>query len=193
MAQPPKPPPSENSLPPPGPERTKVLFAAGLAIAQAWKEKAEKVVSITERTAAGEQILVPGVAAVSDRQRAELAGSKPLQGGDAPPGGMFDDDARNQAVLFRGRGARQPANLPPNQVQAGRPVADQGTTGGKIARLEDLGRQLVAAFETVGREGRVTPGASGQFNTRSGVIRVRSVADFDTIAHETGHAWHWIR
>ena len=149
-----------------------------------------EVISLSERTAAGEQILVPGVAAVSDRQRAELAGSKPLQGGDAPAGGMFDEDARAQEVMFRGRGAGQPSNLPPNQMANGRPVADQGTTGGKVERLEDLGRQLVSAFETLGREGRVTPGAAGQFNLRSGVIRVRSVTDFDTLAHEVGHSLH---
>ena len=48
----------------------------------------------------------------------------------------------------------------------------------------------MAAFETLGREGRVTPGAAGQFNLRTGVVRVRSLTDFDTIAHETGHALH---
>jgi hypothetical protein len=55
----------------------------------------------SEKTAAGEQILIPGVAAVTDRQMAELKAAKPLQGGDAAPpaGGLFDTDVRQQVDL----------------------------------------------------------------------------------------------
>lgn len=97
-------------------------------------------------------------------------------------------------LLFR-RGGRQPANpLPPNQVMAGRPLADQAAPRDglpvRVVRIEDISRGLVEAFQALGREGRVTPGAQGQYNTRTGVIRVKSVADLDTVAHEVGHSFH---
>ena len=49
------------------------------------------------------QQLIPGVAPVTDRERAELAAGKPLTGGNAPPpeGGLFDENARNQQELFQ--------------------------------------------------------------------------------------------
>lgn len=49
------------------------------------------------------QQLIPGVDPVTDRERAELAASKPMEGGNAPPpeGGLFDEDARNQTELFQ--------------------------------------------------------------------------------------------
>jgi hypothetical protein len=55
-----------------------------------------------EATPAGQQTLMPGVAPVTDRQRVDLAASKPLQGGNAPPpaGGLFDDLATAQTDLM---------------------------------------------------------------------------------------------
>jgi hypothetical protein len=46
------------------------------------------------------QLLIPGVAPVSDRARAELLAGKPLRGGDAAAGGLFDDGARAQGDIF---------------------------------------------------------------------------------------------
>jgi hypothetical protein len=56
----------------------------------------------SERTAAGEQTLMPGVAPVTDRDRAQVAAAKPLTGGDAAPpaGGLFDETARNQVDML---------------------------------------------------------------------------------------------
>jgi hypothetical protein len=48
------------------------------------------------------QTLIPGVEPVTDRQRLELEASKPLQGGNAAPGGLFDEEARSQQELFQG-------------------------------------------------------------------------------------------
>jgi len=45
------------------------------------------------------QSLIPGVGPVSDKARAELAAGKPMRGGDAAGGGLFDADARAQADL----------------------------------------------------------------------------------------------
>lgn len=97
-------------------------------------------------------------------------------------------------VLFRKRGTQTPATLPPNQIAEGRPRVDQGTDvrpkPDAIKRVEDMSRELTTAFETVGRVGRVTPGAQGQLNTKTGVARVKSLSDLDTVAHEIGHAFH---
>lgn len=54
----------------------------------------------TEATAAGEQILIEGVAPVTARERLELEAAKPLRGGDAAAGGLFDDTARAQTDLL---------------------------------------------------------------------------------------------
>jgi hypothetical protein len=54
----------------------------------------------SEKTAAGEQTLIPGVAPVTERQRLEAEAGKPLTGGDAPAGGLFDDNARAQTDIF---------------------------------------------------------------------------------------------
>lgn len=56
----------------------------------------------SEKTAAGEQTLIPGVAVVTEKQVMELKAGKPLQGGDAAPpaGGLFDDAARQQVDLM---------------------------------------------------------------------------------------------
>jgi hypothetical protein len=57
----------------------------------------------TEPTPEGEQILIPGVRAVSLRERLELRMAAPL--GPRKPQkplnvGLFDEDARNQLSLF---------------------------------------------------------------------------------------------
>lgn len=54
----------------------------------------------SEPTAAGEQRLIPGVAPVSTKEKLEAQGAKPMRGGAAAPGGMFDEDARAQADMF---------------------------------------------------------------------------------------------
>lgn len=55
----------------------------------------------TERTAAGEQTLIDGVAPVTQRDRLEAQQAAPLQGGDAPPDdGLFDLGARAQTDMF---------------------------------------------------------------------------------------------
>lgn len=54
-------------------------------------EESREVAPQTERTPEGEQSLIPGVAPVTDKDRAEAQIAKPLRGGDvAPAGGLFD-------------------------------------------------------------------------------------------------------
>ena len=56
----------------------------------------------TETTAAGDQMLIEGVAPVTTRQRLEAEGAKPMRGGNAAPpaGGLFDLDARDQVDMW---------------------------------------------------------------------------------------------
>lgn len=56
----------------------------------------------SERTAAGEQLLVDGVKPVSTREKLEAQAAKPLRGGDkAPPeGGLFDLGTRDQLDIW---------------------------------------------------------------------------------------------
>ena len=58
---------------------------------------------LTEPTQEGEQILVPGVAPVSLRERLALRLAAPLTARKPQKPmniGLFDDDARNQLALF---------------------------------------------------------------------------------------------
>ena len=121
-----------------------------------------------------------------------------ISGIDLEASGLEAAPGPNGQIVFRKRGAQPAQPLPPNQVQAGRPMADQGTAAPaqpvtRAQRLEDVSRTLVQSFESLAREGRVTPGAQGQFNTKTGVTRVKSVADLDTVAHEIGHDFHLTR
>ena len=56
----------------------------------------------TEPTAAGEQALIPGVAAITTRERIAAEAAKPMRGGEAPPpaGGLFDTGAQAQIDLL---------------------------------------------------------------------------------------------
>lgn len=56
----------------------------------------------TERTAQGEQTLLPGVNPITDRERAQMGMEAPLKGGEAKPpeGGLFDTEARAQQDMF---------------------------------------------------------------------------------------------
>lgn len=69
--------------------------------ANAGQSQQEPALLNSERTAAGEQTLIPGVEPVTDQQRMAVEASRPLQGGDAAPpaGGLFDTDVRQQVDL----------------------------------------------------------------------------------------------
>lgn len=104
---------------------------------------------LTEPGAEGKpQTLVPGVAPVTDRQRAELAATKPMRGGSAPPpaGGLFDGDARAQTDLFD---AASLPNAPPG-LSALRDAAEQA-----IAEAGDAPFHF--SFETDGEPRPVKP------------------------------------
>lgn len=96
-------------------------------------------------------------------------------------------------LVFRKRGTQSMQALPPDQIQSGRPTQAGSTPAAqpvRLKRLEEVSRDLVTSFEGIARAGKVTPGAKGQYNTATGVTRVRSVGDLDTVAHEIGHSFH---
>lgn len=59
---------------------------------------AEETPAWYEKTAAGDQIGMPGVKPVSDADRAQFKAEQPMRGGAEPPpaGGLFDEDAKAQ-------------------------------------------------------------------------------------------------
>lgn len=73
------------------------------------------------------QTLIPGVAPVTDRARADLLAARPLRGGDAPAGGLFDQNARNQTDLFDASQLPDaPAQLSALRAEAERAIAEAG-------------------------------------------------------------------
>lgn len=51
------------------------------------------------------QTLIPGVEPISERDRIDHEAARPLEGGEAAAGGLFDEDAQNQQTLFQNRDA----------------------------------------------------------------------------------------
>lgn len=63
-------------------------------------------------------------------------------------------------------------------------------TAEPVQRVRETAEALAKALDvTATRPGRTSGGSRvlGQFNTRTGVVRVRSMDDFDTLTHEYGH------
>jgi hypothetical protein len=56
--------------------------------------------ALTEATPAGDQTLLDGVKPVTTRERLEAQAAKPMRGGDAPAGGMFDDTKTKQIDMW---------------------------------------------------------------------------------------------
>ncbi|MDG4894617.1 hypothetical protein P9272_13650 [Mesorhizobium sp. WSM4976] len=61
-----------------------------------------KALPATERTAAGEQILLEGVKPVSTKEKLQSEAAKPMRGGDTamPEGGLFDLESRKQMSIW---------------------------------------------------------------------------------------------
>lgn len=98
-------------------------------------------------------------------------GARPGQG-DARPGGAAPDELNFNGPQHQG-GATAPA----------------GTGEDSVRSLQQQSFDLADALDLPLRQGRVrSHRASGQYDTRQDVARVRAVADFETVAHEAGHA-----
>lgn len=119
-------------------------------------------------------------------------------GSNAPPGGSRDAAAdgrplRDPAEDPRGTGGDVPFRVAaaPGSQRATAGVATAGVTP-ELTRLQDLTNALsdrlgIAAVRQ-GRLGRSAAGkVLGQFDRKSGVVRVRYQDDFDTFTHEAGH------
>lgn len=75
---------------------------------------------------------------------------------------------------------------PPGEVAA---ASGASPNEGQLLSLQEQGARLAEEIGHPLRQGRVQGGkeAQGQFDVRQGVVRVKNVADFETIAHEAGH------
>lgn len=156
----------------------------------------------SERTAAGEQNLIPGVNPVTDADRILVEQQRSLTGGNEPAGGMFDEGNTRQSELFlkgkrsgpqgpdadfrRRSNREQLPNSSETIVGPREGVSDaearsfrRDTIMAQIAI--DLGRQFKV-------DTRVTPGALGTYKPQQGVLRVRYSGDVEVFTHELGHA-----
>lgn len=156
-----------------------------------------------ERTAQGEQTLLPGVEPVTDKDRLAVQANRPLRGGDKPlDDGLFDTGARKQQDAFA-------LEAPKDQA-----MADRGGFQGEIQRdsagiphtdengvpyspqqevaLRSLQQQAVDLSEAIGfnlRQGRVTmKDALGMYKGASDTVRMKQIPDFAVVSHEAGHA-----
>lgn len=165
------------------------------------KEGQRQAVAATEPGADGKlQSLIPGVDPVTDRARLELEAGKPMRGGDAAPGGMFDQDAMNQDELFlrRRQGPHGPdpesrrfvqrARLP-NEAETivgpRQPISDQEVRAHKINdAMKAIAERLGARLEM---DGRGPSGTLGSYQPKQGVMRILYAGDLETFSHEMGH------
>ena len=168
-----------------------------------WKgDLVEKAFAETEKTAAGEQNLIPGVNPVTDADRILVEQQRNMTGGNEPAGGMFDEGNTRQSELFlkgkrsgpqgpdadfrRRSNREQLPNSSETIVGPREGVSDaearsfrRDTIMAQIAI--DLGRQFKV-------DTRVTPGALGTYKPQQGVLRVRYSGDVEVFTHELGHA-----
>jgi hypothetical protein len=168
----------------------------------------------TERTAQGEQTVMPGAErespeTVAARQRArdkeeaearmrgrkgsgvgqESADDLALFGGERQKDllGRAIPENDVQGLAQRRKGGTmegEPERVP---VERGEPASPEQDVA--IRSLQQQSMDLAKALDFPLRQGRVeSRGMAGTFNPRSGVVRVREVPDFDIVSHEAGHA-----
>ncbi len=127
-------------------------------------------------------------------------------GGEGASGGRGADEADRGQSAAAGGNAREQAGLAakssPEQFLQASPTA--GFTGqrvraaasaakaatGRVERVRETAEALAKALDVAAtRQGRTGRGSNvlGTFDTRDGVVRVRSLDDFDTLSHEYGH------
>lgn len=145
----------------------------------------------SERTAAGQQSLISGVRPVTAREKIDVLAARPLRGGSQAPGGLFDETVTRQTDIADFLDMAAPAAIDGQRGRALAGVAAKAADG--IARVRDTAEALAKALDVAAtRQGRMSGkagGKLGQYGTKSGVVRVRSLDDFDTLTHEFGHAF----
>lgn len=116
----------------------------------------------TEQTPEGEQTLIPGVAPVTDKDRAEAQAKKPKRGGNAPADfGLFDTGARAQGDMFAA-----PAPAPAATQDA------QTPKGFWTAAAEGTRRQMLSE---IGEPGGL---ASSEWDALDGPVKNRVAKQF---------------
>lgn len=172
----------------------------------------------TERTAQGEQTVVPGVKPITEAERAQAGTEKPIEGGNAPmpAGGLFDEDAKNQQSLFLREGLTDEDRIQPLRGRARTPRGPSAETRRMSVRAplpgeaasaagprlpvsdeEARGLKLVDTMKRIAEslgfrfevDGRMgIGGALGVYKPKEGVLRAKFAGDKETFSHELGHA-----
>lgn len=82
-------------------EGSETLRAVGATPEPGTAEAGEfAALALTEATPAGQQTLIDGVKPFTTKERLEAQAAKPMRGGDAPAGGMFDDTKTKQIDMW---------------------------------------------------------------------------------------------
>jgi hypothetical protein len=171
----------------------------------------------TERTAQGEQTLMPGVAPITERDRVgidlgkegglfatpeqrtaaekaqDIAAAEAAERKAAAAAQEADAKAQGDIFALRANRANNPMpgeeRRPPSGVGLGVLSPDQEV---RLRSLHQLSVELANALGVPLRQGRMPPGTSadtaGIYKTQSGVVRMRELADFEVVKHEIGHA-----
>lgn len=160
-----------------------------------------------EPTDQGQQAVIPGAEAISDRELAERQAQAPATSEVAqqpPDEGLFDTAARGQGDLVD-LAAQQPEGRVQARRQPSRGTTTQtGLTGARArseagvaaseklpspVRIKTILDRLLGLIPVANRQGRLQPGNLGQFDTGQGVIRRQVMNELDVFAHEFGHAF----
>lgn len=86
--------------------------------------------------------------------------------------------------------ARPDAGIP-SQVKTGAVATVPNAPAPKDIAIQSLQQQAFALADAIGfplRQGRNKAGTLATFNTSSGVVRTKEIADFEVVVHEAGHA-----
>ncbi|AWV18824.1 hypothetical protein A3862_27480 [Methylobacterium sp. XJLW] len=106
-------------------------------------------------------------------------------------GGLLRDDGGD--IRFRNRepaAAGEPGRPQPPDGVVSAAAPAESPAAEPLRSLQQQSQDLADALDVPLRSGRVQGGkdALGQFRNSDEVMRVRNVADFETVAHEAGHA-----
>lgn len=178
----------------------------------------DRVANDSERTAQGEQTLVPGVKPITEAERARAGTEKPIEGGNAPmpAGGLFDEDSRKQGNLLLSEGLTDEDRIQPLRGRARTPRGPSAETRRMSVRAplpgeaasaagprlpvsdeEARGLKLVDTMKRIAEslgfrfevDGRMgVSGALGVYKPKEGVLRAKFAGDKETFSHELGHA-----
>lgn len=109
------------------------------------------------------------------------------------PGQQQAQEIAGRPNSFQGPGATVPTGANQGPGTNTIPTTTMSSTGAPLTKLQDVAESFAKVGEVFSgkrgahRSGRTVPGAAGQYNLRTGAIRIQDASDLTTLAHEVGH------